>query len=111
MRPSGLTVAVAVEVVAIRAEALFYSVLLAEGFHFLHGFGELCAGRFARSPSISHCVPYLSPLPCAFIIAKTIEKHKGDIGEELGKDLAEFVENLFGNFFGCSGHRVEPGNL
>lgn len=31
--------------------------------------------------------------------------------EKLGKDLAEFVKNLLGNFFGRSARRIEPGNL
>ena len=49
-------------------------------------------------------------LSYGYIIAESLENTRG-IGEELGKDLAEFVENLLGNFFGRGGRRIEPGNL
>lgn len=49
-------------------------------------------------------------LSCACIIVESLENTRS-IGEKLGKDLAEFVENLLGNFFGRGGRRIEPGNL
>ena len=60
----------------------------------------------------SMVLPFFLPPSYGYIIVESLENTRGgDIGDKLGKDLAEFVENLLGYFFGSGGRRIEPGNL